>query len=117
MLTANINTKKVNDLIANIRFYQIRVKKDVDDILAGGALDIESTAKELAAVDKGLMRSSIHMVKENVRRYKVSCNVNYAIFVEFGTVKMAAQPFMFPAYLMHRDDIIAALKVAVKYKK
>lgn len=117
MLTANINTKKVNDLIANIKFYELRVKKDVDAILAGGALDIESSAKEFVKVDTGLARSSIAMIKESARKYKISCNVKYAMFLEFGTVKMAAQPFMFPAYLLHRDDIIAALKVAVKYKK
>ena len=116
MLTANLNTKALNSAIDKLKFYQIAAKKRVNDALAVGALLIESDAKLLSPVDTGLNRSSIHAKKESYLRWKIGANTSYAKHLEFGTVKMAARPFLFPAYMLHRNDIIAAVKVAMKYK-
>lgn len=116
LLTARLDTKKLNSIIDKIAFYRLNTKKKVDNVLAAGALLIESSAKELSPVDTGLNRSSIHAVRESYLKWRVGVNTEYAVHLEFGTVKMPAQPFLFPAYLLHRDDIIAAVKVAMKYK-
>ena len=117
MLTANINTRQLDSLIKNLAFYRLAAKKRVDDVLAEGAFLIESDAKELSPVDTGLNRASIHAVREDYLKYKVAANAKYAMFLEFGTVKMAARPFLFPAYEKNKPAILAALKEAMKYKK
>lgn len=53
---------------------------------------------------------------------RVSTTTEYAIYQEFGTSKMTAQPFMFPALDAHRKDIEEGAKEYVntnlkKFKK
>ncbi|AMM23167.1 HK97-gp10 family putative phage morphogenesis protein [Variovorax sp. PAMC 28711] len=45
--------------------------------------------------------------KEN---YVSSGDFFYANFIEFGTVKMAAQPFLRPAYDLNKERAVAAIK-------
>ena len=58
----------------------------------------ESEAKLRSAVDTGNLRSSIaHKVDKKELATYLGSNVEYALFVEKGTVKMKAQPFLTPA--------------------
>lgn len=61
------------------------------------ALMVEKEAKELCPVRTGRLRASIHAGKENKYTHYVGTNVEYAPFVEFGTRKMRAQPYLRPA--------------------
>lgn len=65
------------------------------------ALFIEERAKIACPVDTGNLRRSISTSGPSVGADGVSAtvgtNVNYAAFVEFGTRRMAAQPFLGPA--------------------
>lgn len=57
------------------------------------------TAAVLAApVDTGRLRQSIGVQKIGQGHYRVGTNVQYAFLVEFGTRKMAAKPFLRPAF-------------------
>ncbi len=61
---------------------------------------VEGAAKELVPVDIGhLMRSITNEVNihENVITGVVGTNVKYAPYVELGTRKMAARPYLRPA--------------------
>lgn len=61
---------------------------------------IERRAKELCPVDTGRLRNSIssELRTENDNLVGiVGTDVEYAPFVEFGTVRMDAQPFLIPA--------------------
>ena len=63
--------------------------------LTGAALVVEGAAKTLSPVDTGNLRGSItHEV--NPDHAKVGTNVEYAPYLEYGTVKMAAQPYLRP---------------------
>lgn len=53
-------------------------------------------AKELAAVDSGEMRDKINYEIDRGVLY-IKADANHSGFVEYGTSKMAAQPFMTPA--------------------
>jgi HK97 gp10 family phage protein len=54
------------------------------------------TAQRLVPVDTGFLWSSIKG-KTSGGSFEVKASARYASFVEFGTSKMAAQPFMTPA--------------------
>ena len=79
--------------------------------LLASALRIETEAKQRCPVDTGRLRSSIRSdVDETKLEGQVWTNVKYAPFVEFGTSKQHAQPYMTPAAELERPKIIAALE-------
>lgn len=54
-------------------------------------------AAALAPVDKGNLRGSINAKSLDVESAMYGPNVDYAIYPEFGTSKMPAQPFLRPS--------------------
>lgn len=71
------------------------------------AADIEAHAKQRAPVDTGALRNSIQSRPVAPLSAEVTTGVDYAIYQEYGTHKMAAQPFMTPA-----ADAVSPLFVA-----
>lgn len=68
----------------------------VDD-LAEGALVIAQQAENNCPVDTGFLRSTV-FVQEAGDDVEIGFSAEYASYVEFGTYKMAAQPFLRPAF-------------------
>lgn len=63
----------------------------------------EGYAKRLCPVDTGRLRNSIsHAVKGNSAY--IGTNVEYAPYVEMGTSRTPAQPFLVPAATQHADE-------------
>lgn len=61
------------------------------------AANIEATAKTLAPVDTGNLRSSIQHQPKGDLAAEVTVGAEHGIYVEMGTTKMAAQPYLVPA--------------------
>ena len=64
------------------------------------ALQVDRQAKHLCPVDTGRLRDSItnELGRDSIGLYAlIGSNVEYAIYVELGTSRMAAQPFLRPA--------------------
>lgn len=66
-----------------------------DDIIEG-ALIIAIQAENNCPVDTGYLRSTV-FVREVGEEVEIGFEAPYASYVEFGTYKMAAQPFLRPA--------------------
>lgn len=56
-----------------------------------------SAPADAPAVDTGHLRNSIGVQKIGEGAYRVGTDVKYALYLEFGTRRMAARPFMRPA--------------------
>lgn len=71
------------------------------------ARDTTATAKNLAPVLSGTLRRSIDYRVNNADAYVgvYGGAREYAGYVEKGTSKMAAQPYMRPAFARHRNDL------------
>lgn len=108
----------------------------VDEVIRKGAYDIEAQAKMGAAVDTGFMRSSVYVELHDISDYAqnwasvptgeiplseipraedahtayVAVAASYAIYVELGTSKMAAQPFLRPAF----DNVMPTVNAALE---
>ena len=84
----------------HLHHFASRVKPDVIDQGAyDWAVAIEERAKEIVPEDTGFLKSTIHVEKgDRPGLYQVIADAFYAIFVEHGTSKMAAQPFLIPAW-------------------
>ena len=71
------------------------------------AQNIAKGAQSRAPVDTGALRASIQAQGGGMRA-TVSAGVLYAIFVEFGTSRMGAQPFFIPSVEAERPAWNAA---------
>lgn len=90
-----------------IRFDQAAIDKlfespagPIGKALVRSTVRIERTAKQLCPVDTGRLRASItHALDRDSRGLVgvVGTDVNYAPYVELGTSRSGAQPFLRPA--------------------
>ena len=80
-------------------------------VVRKASFDIEGQAKDRAPVDTGALKNSISTEFENNGLIGIIApHVEYATFVEFGTKRMSAQPFMTPAAEAVAPAFISAMK-------
>lgn len=104
-------------MTVKVKWYGDKAIKNMEQAvsvaLEASALLVEGTAKNLAPVDTGNLRNSItHEVEGQEAR--VGSALEYAKFVELGTSKMAAQPYLYPALEQNKGNIKKIFKDAVK---
>ena len=97
-------TRKINGMDAPL----------VNALLAAintGLKKVRDDAKSLAPVDTGELRDSIVVINATkTDSGAVVARADHASYVEFGTTKMAAQPFLFPALESNKAYIERTLK-------
>lgn len=80
--------------------------------------EIEADAKTLVPVRTSTLQNSINgTVLASFGDQivgQVVPGANYALYVEFGTSKMAAQPFLFPALNRHKGEFFSAMEAVVR---
>lgn len=101
-----------------MKVIEVKLESHVDEVLAEfhdrvpvilEALGIEAEGNavteitDLGAVDTGRLRGSISHATDEDTAY-VGTNVEYAPYVELGTYKMAARPFLRNAIVNHIDE-------------
>ena len=88
------------------------IEERVGAAIAAGAETVKEHAQSICPVDTGALRDSI-AVSQNGTSAQISANTDYAAYVEFGTSKMAAQPYLVPALLGNENAIISAIAAAI----
>lgn len=88
-------------------------------VMRATAARIEADAKLAAPVDTGNLRSSISSTASgDVRTGEISIEVgptaDYGIYVELGTSRARAQPYLFPAADRHEDAFYKAMAAAAE---
>lgn len=80
---------------------------------------IASAPGEYPASDTGHLASMIaHKLYETKYEGRVTSSAKYGVYLEYGTMNMAARPFMFPSLEKNRRKILKRFKDAVgKYTK
>jgi HK97 gp10 family phage protein len=105
-------------VIANMQKAAVAIEAAVGDAVREAAMLVEREAKINVPVDTGRLRSSIASEEKKPLLFEVGTNVEYAAFVEFGTSKMAAQPYLQPAVETVRakypDMIIEDVRVEIR---
>lgn len=81
------------------------IRKALEEI----GLLAESYAKARCPVDTGRLRNSITHVTQVTDAY-IGTNVEYGPYVELGTRKQTAQPYLGPAASQHGSEYRAILK-------
>ena len=93
-------------LIATVEATSRSAPKKVADTIA-------AEARSRAPKDTGYLAGSISSRSlESGKTAEVFVEADYAAYVEFGTWKMAAQPFLSPAFAAHEKELSLALSKA-----
>lgn len=85
-----------------------KLPQAVNAIVRKAAFDVEAHAKSVVPVDTGKLKNSITTEMTSQTSAIVAPHTEYAIYVEFGTRKQRAQPYMRPAAEKVRPAFIAA---------
>lgn len=125
----SVEIKGLEELIKNLNSLPEKIEKRVlRAAVRQGANVIKKKAQEYVPIDKGDLKKSIKVsgekAKPGVIAFKVQptdnkkkgISVFYGRFQEFGTSKMAAKPFMRPAYDEAGEDVINKVIDTVKSK-
>lgn len=102
-------------LIRRIRSIAAGMKRGGDSGASESAERIKDRARALAPVDTGKLRDSIKVEKVATGKYEVGPGdeVDYALFVELGTSRTRAQPYMRPAIEAERAQFVRNVRGSV----
>lgn len=93
-------------------------KKLKEDALIAGAEIMKEKVKESAPVRTGILKANI--IVSDVKNSKIHIGPDqqgkafYGHFLEFGTSKMSAQPFMGPAFENNQDEAQEKMMEVIK---
>lgn len=113
IMRISIDKRAVDKLVGNTL---TRLKKiyNTPELLRW-AEKVITTAKAIVPVRTGALRDSLKfVVKQNGITF--SAGVDYGVFIEFGTTKMDAQPFMNPAVDENQRFMVQQLMKVIKAK-
>lgn len=89
--------------------------EQIEQALTAIGLTAESYAKADCPVDTGRLRNSItNAVRADEESVYIGSNVEYAAFVELGTSRMKARPYLKPAATEHTAEYKSLAEQALK---
>lgn len=109
--------KGLDQFMNHLNGVENRLNDSVKQAVKQNALEMETKAKMLAPVDTGNLRRNINTsVKESSDSIsaEVASNAEYSIYVEYGTSKQQAQPFMNPAFVAQQTQFETDMRQALK---
>ena len=88
-IKVNFRVEGLSDILKKLEALK-NIEKDprIDKALGRGAARIQGAVKLLTPVDTGNLRNKIFLAHEKMMEYAVTTNVEYAVFVEYGTGKL-----------------------------
>lgn len=90
------------------------LSEQIEQALTAIGLTAESYAKRDCPVDTGRLRNSItHEVRMDEKATYIGSNVEYAAFVEMGTQRTKARPYLRPAATNHTEEYKELVKQAL----
>jgi len=102
------DVKGVEEFQKAMRNFDSAMQRHVHRQLLSWAADVKALARQLVPVRTGYLRSTIYAkISEWVA--EIGAEATYGFFVEFGTYRMRAQPYLYPAiqrYLPRLEQII-----------
>jgi HK97 gp10 family phage protein len=100
----------LDEVTPKLRGLTDRMKQNIIKEAGGVGAEMENMAKSLAAVRTGYMRDSVfHDIVESDLGFIFGAKADYAGFVEFGTRRSRAQPFIRPALDANQTRLVDAI--------
>lgn len=93
--------------------YPEEIEDKIAAAIVKGCLAVEADAKRNAPVRTGNLRASITTNIISPYEGEVGTNVEYAPYLEYGTIHIAARPFLYPALKSNEEKIINEIRKAI----
>lgn len=116
----NIELSGVDEILNKLQKIGANVSKLENQALRNAAEPVLEDAKANAPVRTGKLKEGLKIssikIKEGMKYVLVGVDksdnskIFYSKFIEFGTTKMSARPFLGPAYEKNRREIIEEIK-------
>ncbi len=138
----NINDSRFREMLNEYKKTVNEVSAMMDQEIASYGELMATSAKNMAPVDTGRLRSSISLKKEQFLSYELVAQTNYAAYVEFGTgkyfisngepwdgiaskykgrgikeVNLLARPYMRPSIMAYMPSLTKAIYNLINQKK
>lgn len=97
MAETGLSWHGLDETVSRLRAVVGEIERSSDHALERMVVQIHNRAKEMCPVDTGRLRASIAWHLEDRHVGVVDSHVEYAPYVEYGTSRMEAQPFLRPA--------------------
>jgi len=106
----------VQDFVRAMDRFDSAMQRHVHAQLVSWAADVKALARQLVPVRTGHLRSTIYAkIREWVA--EVGAEATYALFVELGTRRMRARPYLYPAIQEHLPRLEAIICDALEQAK
>lgn len=110
-MSFSVDTSQLDALSVDLGRASGRIKRKAGQAIAKTAHDVARIAKTKVPVDTGATRESI---TASINRDALSATIGpttyYAPFLEYGTSRMTARPFMHPALEAVKPGYVAAMQ-------
>jgi HK97 gp10 family phage protein len=107
-LEINLTLEGAENLQQALESLDDTLQRNIQQWLERWAMEVREYARSLAPVRTGRLRGSIY-AKTSGWEAQIGAEASYAIFVEFGTRHIQAQPFLHPAveeYMPRLEEIL-----------
>nr|AUN37290.1 hypothetical protein [uncultured bacterium] len=101
-------------LVSNLTKIANQAPEAAREALLQTAADITLIAKQLAPVDTGALRDSIGADPVDSLTVRVGSDMPYAPYVEYGTSRSPAQPYLTPAFAQSEETFKTRLAEAMQ---
>ena len=100
----SVDIDGVEEFKTTMQKFDSGMQRHVHRQLASWAADVKALARKLVPVKTGHLQSSIYAkIREWIA--EIGAEATYALFVEFGTRHMQAQPYLYPAIQEHLPEL------------
>ena len=106
----------VKEFQTAMRNFDSGIQRHVHRLLVSWAADVKALAKQLVPVRTGHLRSSIYS-KISEWFAEIGAEATYALFVELGTRRMQARPYLYPAIREYLPQLEAIIREAIEAAK
>jgi len=111
----NMQVIGTTNVLANLSMWQkVKFKKEIRDALQLTAKKIESSAVQMAPKDTGALKASMWSKMVSDTEAQIGDGVYYGVFQELGTVNIAPQPFLMPAFEANKKVFEEEIKKVLK---
>lgn len=97
MAIVSIDASEVERLADDMRQHAARVEPHAEQIVSKSIHDVVASAQSIAPVDTGNLKGSIGADVDGLEAV-AGPTAEYGAYVEYGTSRMSAQPYMGPAF-------------------
>lgn len=104
----------IDEILSKFNKLQDFFDHGLEQILEQWLQDVEKEAKSLAPIRTGFLRDNISSlgtsIANDVIKGSVASAAQYSSFLEFGTIKMSAKPFLKPALENKIDELVNRIR-------